>query len=352
MGILQEVKRCGQEVWLDKLSRSLLRGGALAAYRDMGVSGLTSNPAIFRQAFAEDAAYAEEIVRLRGAGRPPQEIYETLAAADIREACAVFLPLHRDSDGRSGWVSWEVSPAAAHDAEATLAEARRLSALVGCGNLMVKIPATRAGLQALSMAAAEGISVNLTLLFSLCGTDAAFAAFAEGLRRRAAAGGDLAGVQMVASYFVSRTDAALDVLLPEDLRGRMALALAAEAYRRQTAFVRSSEWSDLAEMGAAAPRLLWASTGVKNPAYPDTLYADGLVAADTVNTMPEAVLAAFLDHGRAVPALEGRAEEAAAVLARIAALGVDLEVLAVRLQEDGLRQFEEAHTALLAALAA
>ena len=340
MAILQEVKQLGQQIWLDNLSRSLVRSGTLAKLQQSGVSGVTSNPAIFRQALAGDALYTAEIAQLKQQPLSAKARYETLAVADVQAACDVFAAQFA-AEGNSGLVSLECDPALSHDTEGTIAEARRLWNLIGRPNSMIKIPATDAGLAALPALVADGININLTLLFSRAQTLRAYQAYQQGLAQRA----DQAAPQLVASFFISRIDTALDPQLPPHLQGKTALALAQAAYR---------DWQQFfGQPSDAVPtaRLLWASTGVKNPAYPDTLYVDNLIAPHTVNTLPDAVLHAFTNHGRAVDALSRPAAPAQPVLDEVAALGIDLEALAAKLQQDGLAQFEQAFAQMLAPLA-
>lgn len=351
MGILQEVKQHGQQIWLDSLSRSLIRSGGLAEMLRQGVSGITSNPAIFEKAFASDVCYAEEVAQLKQRDLSPKARYETLAVADVQAACDVCLAEYEASGGSGGLVSLEVAPELAHDAAATVAEAKRLWALIKRPNAMIKVPATDAGLTALTFLVAEGIHVNLTLLFSRRQVQAAYAAYVEGILARLSAGGEVGGIQVVASFFISRIDAALDATLPTHLQGQTAIALAKAAYRDWQQYFSAPDWLALQQQGAQPPRLLWASTGVKNPAYPATLYVDSLIGMQTVNTVPEATLNAFLAHGKAEASLVRAVAEAETVLAEVAALGVDLEVLAARLQDDGLKQFEAAFERLLAPLA-
>ena len=340
MAILQEVKQLGQQIWLDNLSRSLVRSGTLAKLQQSGVSGVTSNPAIFRQALAGDALYTAEIAQLKQQPLSAKARYETLAVADVQAACDVFAAQFA-AEGNSGLVSLECDPALSHDTEGTIAEARRLWGLIGRPNAMIKIPATDAGLAALPDLVADGININLTLLFSRAQTVRAYQAYQQGLAQRAGQ----AAPQLVASFFISRIDTALDPQLPPQLQGKTALALAQAAYR---------DWQQFfSQPGSAVPtaRLLWASTGVKNPAYPDTLYVDNLIAPHTVNTLPDAVLQAFTDHGRAADALSRPAVPAQPILDEVAALGIDLEALAAKLQQDGLAQFEQAFAQMLAPLA-
>ena len=340
MAILQEVKQLGQQIWLDNLSRSLVRSGALAKLQQSGVSGVTSNPAIFRQALAGDALYTAEIAQLKQQPLSAKARYETLAVADVQAACDVFAAQFA-AEGNSGLVSLECDPALSHDTEGTIAEARRLWNLIGRPNAMIKIPATDAGLAALPVLVADGININLTLLFSRAQTVRAYQAYRQGLAQRAGQ----AAPQLVASFFISRIDTALDPQLPPHLQGKTALALAQAAYR---------DWQQFfGQPSDAVPtaRLLWASTGVKNPAYPDTLYVDNLIAPHTVNTLPDAVLQAFTDHGRAADALSHPAVPAQPILDEVAAIGIDLEALAAKLQQDGLAQFEQAFAQMLAPLA-
>lgn len=340
MAILQEVKQLGQQIWLDNLSRSLVRSGTLAKLQQSGVSGVTSNPAIFRQALAGDALYTAEIAQLKQQPLSAKARYETLAVADVQAACDVFAAQFA-AEGNSGLVSLECDPALSHDTEGTIAEARRLWNLIGRPNAMIKIPATDAGLAALPALVADGININLTLLFSRAQTVRAYQAYRQGLAQRAGQ----AAPQLVASFFISRIDTALDPQLPPHLQGKTALALAQAAYQDWQQFF--SQPSD----AVPTARLLWASTGVKNPAYPDTLYVDNLIAPHTVNTLPDAVLQAFTDHGRATDALSRPAAPAQPILDEVAALGIDLETLAAKLQQDGLAQFEQAFAQMLAPLA-
>ena len=340
MAILQEVKQLGQQIWLDNLSRSLARSGTLAKLQQSGVSGVTSNPAIFRQALAGDALYTAEIAQLKQQPLSAKARYETLAVADVQAACDVFAAQFA-AEGNSGLVSLECDPALSHDTEGTIAEAHRLWNLIGRPNAMIKIPATDAGLAALPALVADGININLTLLFSRAQTVRAYQAYQQGLAQRAGQ----AAPQLVASFFISRIDTALDPQLPPHLQGKAALALAQAAYR---------DWQQFfGQPSDAVPtaRLLWASTGVKNPTYPDTLYVDNLIAPHTVNTLPDAVLQAFTDPGRAADALSRPAVPAQPILDEVAALGIDLETLAAKLQQDGLAQFEQAFAQMLAPLA-
>ena len=274
-----------------------------------------------------------------------------MAVADVQAACDVCLAEHESTGGKTGFVSLEVSPELSKDAHGTIEEARRLHAAIGRKNVMIKVPATDEGIEALETLVSDGISVNLTLLFSRTQTLKAYAAYARGIAKRLEAGHDVSHIQVVASFFISRVDAALDATLPDHLKGKVAIALAKAAYQDWAQYFGSSEFAALAEKGANRVQLLWASTGVKNPVYPDTLYVDSLIGAHTVNTVPDATLKAFIDHGTAKATLTEGVDEAKAQLAETAKLGIDVETLATRLQEDGLKQFEDAFAKLLAPLA-
>lgn len=349
MSILKEVKQLGQQIWLDNLSRSLLRQGTLADMLAQGVCGVTSNPAIFQKAFSSDSLYADDIAALKAQGKTAAEIYETLAVADVQAACDICRAEFDAANGSSGFVSLEVSPALAHDTAGTVAEAKRLHAAIARPNAMIKIPATEAGIAAVRELIQAGININVTLLFSHDQTQRACAAYWDGIAARAEAGLPVHQIHMVASFFISRIDAAVDDSLPEALRGKTAIALAKTAYRDWQHSLNT--YSELLQSHHAnPPRLLWASTGVKNPAYPATLYIDELIGEHTVNTVPDATLNAFISQGTARATLSENVDAAAEVLAQVQAAGVDLDALATRLQADGLKQFEDAFAKLLAAL--
>lgn len=351
MAILSEVKKLGQQIWLDNLSRSLVQSGELAKMLEQGVCGVTSNPAIFQKAFSGDALYVPEIESLKAQGKDAKEIYETLAIADVQAACDVCRVEFDRSEGKTGFVSLEVSPELSRDALGTIAEAKRLHAAINRPNVMIKVPATNEGLVALTELIAAGINVNLTLLFSRAQTLKAYTAYTTGLAKRLEAGGDISSIQVVASFFISRVDNALDTTLPAHLQGKIAIALAKAAYQDWQQYFATPAFQALAEKRANAISLLWASTGVKNPAYPDTLYVDSLIGEHTVNTVPDATLAAFMERGTAALTLPVKTEQALADLAEAEQLGVAFETLATRLQDDGLKQFEEAFAKLLAPLA-
>lgn len=350
MSILLQVKNLGQQIWLDNLSRSLVQSGELANMLQQGVCGVTSNPAIFQKAFSGDALYLPEIETLKKQGVGAKKIYETLAIADVQAACDVMRPEFDRSGGKTGFVSLEVSPELSRDAAGTIAEATRLHAAINRPNVMIKVPATNEGLVALTELVAQGISVNLTLLFSRTQTLKAYEAYSAGLAKRLDGKQAVDNIQVVASFFISRVDAALDATLPENLQGKIAVSLAKAAYADWQAYFATPEFAKLAEQGANKVSLLWASTGVKNPNYSDTLYVDSLIGEHTVNTVPDATLKAFIDHGTAASTLAQDTDTALANIAQAEQLGVAFETLATRLQDDGLKQFEEAFEKLLAPL--
>ena len=347
------VAQLGQQIWLDTLSRQLIESGTLSRWiNDDAVAGLTSNPAIFHQALSKDAAYQPAIAAARSHEANPEIRFETVVLPDIQAACDLFLPLWQKSKGEQGYVSFEVSPTLAHDAVGTTAAAIRLWKTINRPNAMIKIPATQAGCTAITEVLAHGINVNVTLIFSLEQLEAVQTAHETGLRRWVAhcqkqgAPEHIGNVASVASFFVSRTDNTLDAKLPESLQGKTAIALCKTAYQRWLD-TQSGAQADLKALGAKPQWLLWASTSVKNPAYRDTLYVEELIGSQTVNTVPDATLVAFRDHGVAQQRLDQQSEAVHEQLAAISALGIDLEQVGHDLQTAGLAQFETAYTDLL-----
>lgn len=366
---LQALADFGQSPWYDNIRRDLLASGELARMiREEGLRGLTSNPTIFDKAVSDGADYDEEIHQMIAAGlREPKDIYESLAVADIRRAADLFSPVFLDSKGSDGFVSLEVSPGLAHDAEGTIAEALRLAALVDRPNAMIKVPATRAGLDAVERLTAEGLSLNVTLIFSVPRHAAVAEAYLKGLEQRAAAGLPLSNIASVASFFISRIDAAVDRELdgkiaaatdPADkkrlaaLQGQAAIAGAKLAYLKAADIFAGPRFAALAAKGARVQRLLWASTGRKNPKYSDTRYVEELIGRDTVNTIPPATWTAFLDHGRPRASLEEAPEAARAALEGLSRAGVDLERVAAALEAEGVRSFADSFDKLLIVVAA
>lgn len=339
MSRIAAIAQFGQQIWLDNLTRQLLESGELARWiADDAIAGVTSNPAIFYNAIRSDPAYQAAIGDLKKVAVDLEQRFEMLVLPDIQAACDLFRPLHERSQGRAGFVSFEVSPALADDADATLAAARRLWAEIDRPNAMIKIPATAAGMTAIASTIAEGINVNVTLIFSSGQLADVQAAYRAGIERRFAAGLPVDRIASVASVFISRLDSLLDPKLPGELQGKTAIALARSEY------ARARELPELP--GNAHPQmLLWASTSTKNPAYRDVIYVEQLIGEGTVNTVPDATLAAFRDHGEAAATLAGDGTKAQ--LAALAALGIDLDAVGEELQATGLRQFEEAFAKLL-----
>jgi len=358
---LHDLAGLGQSIWYDNIRRALLDSGELRALIEAGVTGVTSNPSIFEKAIAGSADYDTAMGDLVTEGKSPVEIFEALALEDIQRAADLLRPVYDRSQGVDGYVSLEVSPALAHDTRGTIAEARRLFAALDRPNVMIKVPATPAGIPAIETLIGEGINVNVTLMFSLAHYDAVAEAYITGLERLAAAGGDLAKVASVASFFVSRVDSAVDRALDnldlptssyQSLCGKIAIANAKAAYARFREVFAGDRWKRLAAHGARVQRPLWASTSTKDPLLPDTLYVDALIGHDTVNTVPPATLNAFLDHGTVAPTLEADLDGAREQLARLAELGVDLDAITQQLQEDGVASFAKAFESLMASIAA
>ena len=352
---LQRLSDYGQSFWYDNIRRAYLQDGTLASLiANDGLRGLTSNPTIFEKAITGSSDYDAAIATLLG--RPTAEVYDALSIADIRAACDLFLPLYRQSNRGDGYVSLEVSPRLARDTAGTVADARRLYAAVDRPNLMIKVPSTDEGVPAIRTLIGEGINVNVTLMFNMRHYEAVAAAAIAGLNDLVAAGGDPAGVASVASFFVSRVDTAVDALLernggPTGLLGRAAVANSKVVYQRYKEIFHGQPFAALWARGARPQRLLWASTGTKNPAYSDTLYIDELIGPETVSTMPPQTVDAFRDHGKLANMLEANVDEARELLAQLAAQGIDLDAVTEQLQVDGVVAFSKSFDALLAAIA-
>ncbi len=354
MNPIQAARAAGQQIWLDNLSRSLINEGHLARHIEQGVAGVTTNPAIFHKAIAEGQDYRPALAAM-DASLGAEARYEGLVIEDVQRACDVIRPVFEASQGDAGYVSLEVSPALADDEAGTVAAARRLRAAVARDNLLVKIPATAAGVGAIETLTGEGVSINVTLMFSLAHVEAVAGAYQRGLEKLAAAGGDIARVRSVASVFLSRWDSLIDKQLDEigtpealALRGKAGVALARQAYQRYLARFHGAGFAALAAKGGRPQSMLWASTGTKNAAYPDLMYVEPLIGPETVNTLPDATLAAFADHGKANGNQVAQdAEAAAAHIAALAALGLDMNALGERLQSEGLAQFATAFGKLL-----
>ena len=356
----------GQSVWLDYIRRHLIATGELGRLvREDGLRGVTANPTIFEKAIDGSIDYRDAVDALEREGlRDPKEIYERLAIEDIQGAAAVFAPVYDETRGSDGYVSLEVSPALARDTAGTIEEACRLWRSIGRPNAMIKVPATEEGIPAIRRLTAEGINVNVTLLFGQEMYERIAEAYLAGLEDRAVCGGDVGGIASVASFFVSRIDTAVDAeiaarlksaagperALLESVEGKVAIANARLAYQRYKKILATERWRALAARGARPQRLLWASTGTKNPKYRDVVYVEELIGPETVNTVPPATLDAFRDHGRPRASLESGLEEAAGTLETLEKLGISLRSATDRLVGDGVRLFGEAFDKLFRAL--
>jgi len=354
MNPLQQAKQFGQSIWLDNLSRTLIQeGGLQRLIQDDGVSGVTSNPAIFFNAISKSPYYRDDVARLKAAKTPAEPLYEALVVPDIQAACDLMRAEYDRTNGRDGYVSLEVSPALAHDAGGTVSAGLRLKAAVQRKNLLIKVPATPAGLKAIEELIAEGCSVNVTLMFSLAHVNAVAQAYVRGLQRLVDGGGDPRPVKSVASLFLSRVDTLVDRQLEGhggdalSLRGKAGVALAKLAYVEYQKTFRSEAFAKLASRGAQPQFMLWASTGTKNPAYSDVMYVESLIGADTINTIPDATLAAFRDHGKAAATLESGMHDAQAHFDALAKAGVDMHRAGETLQVEGVKLFEQAFDQLL-----
>ena len=362
MNPLKELEACGQSPWLDYLKRSLIEKGELRGLieRD-GLKGVTSNPSIFEKAIGESDEYEDALKQfLAGADHSISEIYEHLAIADIRSAADVLRPVYDRTQGRDGYISLECSPYLANDIEATVAEALRLWAAVQRPNLMVKVPATPAGIRAIRELIGRGVNINITLLFAVKVYEQVVEAYLSGLEDLARAGGDISRIGSVASIFVSRIDTAVnkrldkldDKALANRLRGKVAIANAKLAYQRYKELFSGPRWQPLAAAGAQTQRLLWASTSTKDPAYKDTMYVDALVGRDTVDTIPPATMDAFRDHGQALPdAIEKDVADARAILAELEQHGISLKEVTEELVAEGVQQFADSFDKLFGAIA-
>ncbi|HCE60422.1 MAG TPA: transaldolase [Janibacter terrae] len=350
------LRAAGVSVWLDDLSRERLRSGNLQELIDTkGIVGVTTNPSIFQAALAEGEAYTEQLSDLAAQGKDVDEVVFALTTDDVREACDLFAPIFEATDGVDGRVSIEVDPRLAQDAEQTAVVARQLSDAVDRPQVYIKIPATEAGLPAITQTLAAGISVNVTLIFSLERYRAVMNAFVEGIEQALAAGKDISRIHSVASFFVSRVDTEVDVRLEAigsdealALRGKAGVANARLAYQAYEEVFSTPRWQRLQGEGGRPQRPLWASTGVKNPDYPDTLYVTELVAANTVNTMPEKTLDATIDHGEITgDQVTDRYAEAAEVLDALDRLGISYTAVTDQLETEGVDKFEKAWGELL-----
>jgi len=350
MNSIQKLTSLGQSIWLDNIQRKQLENGELKAMIERGdIRGMTSNPSIFNNAIAKSKDYDAALTSLAWAGWDAEKIFWQLAIEDIRAACDLFSPLYEETNGGDGYVSIEVSPDIAHDTEATIAQVEQLWARVRRPNLMVKIPATKAGIPAIRKAISVGINVNITLIFSLKRYAEVMEAYLSGLEDHLAAGHSIHHIASVASFFVSRVDSKIDPKLPDGspLKGKAAIANAKLAYDEYEKTFTSRRWENLKIKGARVQRPLWASTSTKNPAYPDTIYIDNLIGPDTVNTVPPATLEAFRDHGLAEVTITRDLEQAQDAIKQLEVAGISMDVVTQELEEEGVKSFADAFAQLL-----
>ena len=363
---LIQLERHGQSFWLDNISRELIYSGRLRKLiEEDRLKGMTSNPAIFEKAIAGSTDYDDDIERLAGQDRTAMEIYEALAISDIRLAADHLAAVYDATDGGDGYVSLEVSPELADDTAGTIEEARRLWKTVDRRNVMIKVPATKAGIPAMRQLIGEGLNINMTLMFSRDVYEAVAEAYVSGLEDRLAAGGQISGIASVASFFISRIDTLVDALLAEhldrctdpaehamvrELIGRIAIANGKMTYQRYKALYATTRWSALAEKGARTQRLLWASTSTKNPEYRDVLYVEELIGRDTINTLPDETLNSFRDHGCLSDTLEADVDEAASIMVNVEKAGISMNGVADQLVEEGVKKFVDPFVKLIDAI--
>lgn len=358
----------GTSIWQDDITRAMLKNGQLAeSIRTIGIRGLTSNPTIFQKAISSSRDYDDQIADLLKAGKTPEAIFEALEVQDIQQACDLFRSIYDTSNAGDGFCSIEVSPDAARDAEATRVQVRRLWASVDRPNLMVKIPGTKEGAPVVEQMLTEGININITLLFSISSYERVALAYISALEKRLAAGQSVNRISSVASFFVSRVDTLVDKLLDEkiaaakddaakqklaSLKGKVGVANAKLAYRKFQEIFEGPRFAPLKAAGAKVQRPLWASTGTKNPAYSDVLYLDSLIGPNTVNTVPEKTLAAFLDHGVVERTVDKDVAEARRVFSDLAAAGISIDAVTQQLEDEGIHSFIKSFDELLAGVEA
>jgi transaldolase len=350
---LHQLSALGQSVWIDYLSRRLIKEGELKRLmREDAVVGVTSNPTIFQKAISEGDAYDEQMREVLAEEEDAKEVFLKLAVKDVQDACDLLRSVWDEGQGQDGYVSIEVDPNFAYDTDATIAEAQRLHELVARPNCFVKIPGTKDGLHAIEEMIARGKNINVTLIFSLQRYAEVVEAYLRGLERLVESGGDPSKVSSVASFFVSRVDTEADRRLdeagaPDDLKGKLAVANAKLAYQHYKEICAGSRWEALAAKGARAQRCLWASTSTKNPAYRDVLYVEELIGPETIDTMPEETISAFQDHGEVALTLEADLGEAKRVFERVAEAGVDYDDVVVTLEQEGVQKFSDSFAELL-----
>ena len=348
---IKKVQSFGQSIWYDNIRRAMLTSGELQRLVENGITGVTSNPTIFEKAIAGSQDYDNALLDLADKGLPPEAIFEALAIEDIREAADILRPVFERTGGKDGYVSLEVRPTLAHDVQGTIDEALRLFAALDRPNVLIKVPATDEGIQAVEALTARGVNVNVTLIFSIPQYAAVAEAYLSGLEKRFAAEQPIDSIASVASFFVSRIDSAIDLLLENSgdqaLMGKIAIANAKTAYARFRSIFSGERWERLAEHGAHVQRPLWASTGTKNSAYPDTVYIDSLIGPDTVNTVPPSTLQAFREHGYVDCTLETGLREAFVHLEQLRDSGIDLDAVAQKLLDDGVSAFIKSYDDLI-----
>jgi transaldolase len=351
MNAAQRLHALGQSLWLDNLSREILDDGTLDKYiRELALTGLTSNPTIFDKAIRKTSRYDQAIGEAARGAVSDEAIFFGLALQDLIRAAGMFRPAFDASGGADGWVSLEVSPLLADDTAATIAQAKALHARAACPNLFIKIPGNRAGIPAIEESIAAGIPVNVTLLFSTGQCLAAADAYRRGIERRLAAG--MKPLRSVASLFVSRWDKAVGDAIPPSLRNRLGIAVSQQTYRAWREMYASPAWRRLADAGVPEQRLLWASTGTKDPTASDVLYVEALAAPDTIITMPDETLLALADHGKVNTVLPEDGGDSTAVIAQFVQAGVDIDALAERLQQEGAQSFTKSWQDLIGCIAA
>lgn len=352
MNATQRLREAGQSLWLDNITRGLLTGGTLKRYIDeLSITGLTSNPTIFDHAITKSHDYDAAIRDAMKTRRSGEELFFELAVGDLTQAADLFRPIHEQTGGVDGWVSLEVSPTLAYDASSTLAQAKQLHGRATRPNLFIKIPGTKEGIPAIEEAIFAGVPINVTLLFSRGHYLAAAEAYMRGIERRIAAGLN-PNVRSVASVFISRWDKAIVDKTPPELHNRLGIAIAKRTYKAYRDLLDSDRWQRLANAGACPQRLLWASTGTKDPEASDILYVTALVAPNTVNTMPEATLLAFANHGEFGAPLPSNGGDAEETLGRFGKAGIDVSALAANLQKEGAAAFVASWNELMAGIAA
>ncbi len=353
---VKQIHELGQSIWLDFIDRRIMDSGDMQKLiTEDGIRGVTSNPAIFEKAFSSSSDYDEDIVKLAKEGKSNDDIFYGVAVEDIKRASDLFMQVYEEGvKGADGYVSLEVSPRFATDTEATTKQALELWKAVHKDNVMIKIPGTKEGLPAIQKCIAEGLNINVTLLFGLERYEAVTEAYIAGLEERAAAGKAIEYVSSVASFFLSRIDVAVDPLLKEkgldNLKGEVAIASAKKAYEIYKKVFSTDRWKKLEEKGAKPQRLLWASTGSKDPAFSDVKYVEALIGKDTVDTVPMETLEAFRDHGNAANTLETDLDKATQVLAQIKEAGIDIDAITQQLEDEGIEKFNKPYDKLLAAI--